>query len=137
MNHRKARALVLSVLIFCTCLALTLSLPTFAQSDHEQEQKQSDDASNPLRELHFRPLGPVGNRTASIVGEPGNPLVVYVGAAAGGIFKTENGGAAWRPVFDKQDVAAVGALAVSSVNHNLVWAGTGEPWLIRPFYPLG
>jgi photosystem II stability/assembly factor-like uncharacterized protein len=126
-----------AVLVFCTFLIATLCLPTFAQSEDEQQQSQPSDTSNPLRELHFRPLGPVGNRAASIVGEPGNPLVVYVGAAAGGIFKTENGGTSWRPVFDKQDVAAVGALAVSAVNHNVVWAGTGEPWLIRPFYPLG
>jgi len=124
-----------AILIFCAFLIAVLSLPAFAQS--EQEQKQPDDISNPFRKLHFRPLGPVGNRAASIVGEPGNPLVVYVGAAAGGVFKTENGGTTWRPVFDNEDVAAVGALAVSPVDHNLVWAGTGEPWLIRPFYPLG
>jgi photosystem II stability/assembly factor-like uncharacterized protein len=109
-----------------------LSLPAFAQSDDATK-----DTTNPFRHLHFRPLGPIGNRVASVVGEPGNPLVIYAGAAAGGIFKTEDGGVTWHPVFDDQDVAAVGALAVSPVQHNMVWAGTGEPWLIRPFYPLG
>ena len=118
----------LAILCLCLLTALALSLGSFAQS-HENE--------NPFRELHFRPLGPIGNRVASVVGEPGNPLVIYAGAAAGGIFKTEDGGVNWRPIFDHEDVAAVGALAVSAVNHNLVWAGTGEPWLIRPFYPMG
>jgi len=113
---------------FCVLSILALSLAAFAQS-HETE--------NPFRELHFRPLGPIGNRVASVVGEPGNPLVIYAGSAAGGIFKTEDGGVTWHPVFDHEDVAAIGALAVSPVNHNLVWAGTGEPWLIRPFYPMG
>jgi photosystem II stability/assembly factor-like uncharacterized protein len=125
-----------AILILCVFL-LGFSLPAFAQSDEEQGEKPSDDTSNPLRSLHFRPLGPVGNRAASIVGEPGNPLVTYVGAAAGGIFKTEDGGTSWHPVFDHEDVAAVGALAISPVDHSVVWAGTGEPWLIRPFYPLG
>jgi photosystem II stability/assembly factor-like uncharacterized protein len=121
-----------AVLIFCAIFVLSLGMHTFAQSDDA-----TSEAKNPFHELHFRPLGPIGNRAASIVGEPGNPLVIYVGAAAGGIFKTEDGGTTWHPVFDREDVAAVGALAVSSVDHNVVWAGTGEPWLIRPFYPLG
>ncbi len=123
-----------AILILCAFSTLALSLPLFAQSDQSQAQNSPQ---NPFRQLHFRPLGPVGNRAASIVGEPGNPLVMYVGAAAGGIFKTEDGGVTWHPVFDDQDVAAVGALALSPVQRNVVWAGTGEPWLIRPFYPLG
>jgi len=116
----------------CAFLILTLSLPALAQSEDATK-----DTANPFRHLHFRPLGPVGNRVASVVGEPGNPLVIYTGAAAGGVFKTEDGGVTWHPVFDDQDVAAVGALAISPPQHNVVWAGTGEPWLIRPFYPLG
>ncbi len=101
----KCRGALLSL---CTFSILALSLPLFAQSDQSQSQNSTQ---NPFRQLHFRPLGPIGNRAASIVGEPGNPLVIYVGAAAGGIFKTEDGGVTWHPVFDDQDVAAVGALA--------------------------
>jgi photosystem II stability/assembly factor-like uncharacterized protein len=122
-----------SFIIRVTLLLLVsvgISIPAFAQAS-------TSEAPNPFRHLHFRPIGPVGNRAASIVGEPGNPLVIYVGAAAGGIFKTEDGGTTWRPIFDNQDVAAVGSLAISQSQHNVVWAGTGEPWLIRPFYPLG
>ena len=48
----------------------------------------------------------LGNRAAAIVGEPGNPLVVYIGAASGGIWKTTDGGTRWKPVFDDQDVSA-------------------------------
>lgn len=98
---------------------------------------QAPEAQNPLRQLHFRALGPVGNRAAAIIGEPGNPLVMYVGAASGGIFKTEDGGTNWRAIFDGEDVAAVGALAMAPSQHSTIWAGTGEPWLIRPDYPMG
>ncbi|HEV2103291.1 MAG TPA: hypothetical protein VGR58_10995, partial [Candidatus Acidoferrum sp.] len=100
--------------------------------------KAQDDAqANPLAQLAYRFIGPVGNRADAIVGEPGNPAVVYVGAAAGGIFKTTDGGLDWKPIFDKQDVAAIGALAIAPSAHNIVWAGTGEPFLIRPDYPMG
>jgi photosystem II stability/assembly factor-like uncharacterized protein len=116
--------LIPAVACFCACTGNV----TFGQSADDQ---------NPLRQLHFRALGPVGNRAAAIIGEPGNPLVMYVGAASGGIFKTEDGGNVWRPIFDQQDVAAVGALAMAPSRHSTIWAGTGEPWLIRPDYPMG
>src|SRR5579884_193445 len=90
-----------------------------------------------LADLHWRFVGPYGNRAAAIAGEAGNPLVVYVGAAAGGIWKTENGGVNWTPVFDHEQVSAVGALAVSESDPRVVWAGTGETFVIRPFYPMG
>lgn len=117
-----------AIFAFCVLLVLAFAPAALAQS-HENH--------NPFSELHFRPLGPIGNRVASVVGEPGNPLVIYAGAAAGGVWKTEDGGVTWRAVFDHQDVAAIGALAVSPIDHNVVWAGTGETWLIRPFYPMG
>src|SRR6185437_6160037 len=90
-----------------------------------------------LAALHFRALGPEGNRVASIIGEPGNSAVVYIGAADGGIWKTTDGGTNWTPIFDGENVSAVGALAMAPSDHNVVWAGTGEPWLIRPYYTLG
>jgi photosystem II stability/assembly factor-like uncharacterized protein len=92
---------------------------------------------DPLKSLHFRHLGPIGNRASAIVGEPGNPLVIYIGAASGGIFKTANGGVKWTPVFDDQDVSSIGALAIAPSDHSIVWAGTGEPWLIRPDHAMG
>ena len=84
-------------------------------------------SSEALSALSFRHIGVVGNRIASVAGVPGNPLVYYAGAASGGLWKTDDGGTLWRPVFDDQDVHSVGALAVSSSDNQIVWAGTGEP----------
>jgi photosystem II stability/assembly factor-like uncharacterized protein len=92
---------------------------------------------NPFEQLKWRFIGPNGNRVAAVAGEPGNPMVAYAGAASGGIWKTENGGVTWKPIFDHEDVAAIGALAVAQSAHNVIWAGTGETWLIRPYYPMG
>ena len=86
-------------------------------------------APDELGGLEFRHIGPVGNRTLSVAGIPGNPDIYYAGAATGGVWKTEDGGIKWRPVFDDQDVHAIGALAVSESDPNIVWAGTGETFI--------
>ena len=77
-------------------------------------------------ELSFRHIGPEGNRVIAIAGHPGNPELIYAGAASGGVWKTTDGGLEWAPVFDGSDVSSIGALAVSLSDPNVVWAGTGE-----------
>ncbi len=82
--------------------------------------------------LQFRFVGPIrGNRVSAVLGEPGNPNVYFAGAASGGIFKTTDGGNHWEPVFDREPVQAIGALAMAPSDHQVIWAGTGEPWVIR------
>ena len=88
-------------------------------------------APNPLGALQYRFVGPQGNRDISVASVPGDPLVDYFGAASGGIWKTSNGGVSFRPIFEHEDVSAIGALAVAPSAPNVVWAGTGEPWIIR------
>lgn len=95
-----------------------LTCAAFAQID--------DDLLTPLR---WRHIGPIGNRVSAVVGVPGQPHVYYVGAASGGIFKTEDGGAHWTPIFDGQPAASIGSLAVAPSDPNVVWAGTGETFI--------
>ena len=83
--------------------------------------------SEQLGAMTYRHIGVVGNRIASVAGVAGDPLVYYVGAASGGLWKSEDGGTTWRPLFDDQDVHSIGALAVSLSDPQTVWAGTGEP----------
>jgi len=80
--------------------------------------------------LKFRAIGPsnMGGRVAEIVGIPGNPAVIYVATAAGGLLRTTNGGATWEPIFDKQDVLSLGSLAIEPSNPDVIWAGTGEAY---------
>jgi len=87
--------------------------------------------------LRYRFVGPEGNRAVAVAGEPGNPLVAYVGAASGGIWKTEDGGVHWRAVFDSEPAQAIGAIAVAPSAHNVLWAGTGETFFIRSTTALG
>ncbi|MGB6234416.1 MAG: hypothetical protein WBF46_13160 [Candidatus Acidiferrales bacterium] len=79
--------------------------------------------------LKYRYVGPKGNRVVAIAGVPGNLNVLFAGAATGGIWKTTDGGVHWNPIFDSQDVQSIGALAVAPSDPNIVWAGTGEPFI--------
>ncbi len=92
---------------------------------------------NTFSQLKFRFIGPDGNRAIAVVGEPGNPNVSYLGAASGGIWKTEDRGVNWKPVFDEMDDSSIGALAIAPSNHHQVWAGTGETFIIRPAHAVG
>jgi photosystem II stability/assembly factor-like uncharacterized protein len=89
--------------------------------------------------LKFRFLGPaVGNRISAAAGIPGNPNTYYVGAAAGGVWKSVNGGTSWVPISDDQiPVGAIGSLAVAASNPDIVWAGTGDSWPIRDADVMG
>jgi photosystem II stability/assembly factor-like uncharacterized protein len=79
--------------------------------------------------LRYRHIGPPGNRTSAVCGEPGNPLVYYVGAASGGIWKSTDGANTWFPIFDDQPAQSIGAIAIAPSDYNVVWAGTGEPFI--------
>jgi len=81
-----------------------------------------------LNNVKFRNLGPSvgGGRVAAVVGVPGDRNTYYVGAAAGGVWKTTDGGDSWEAVFKDQPTASIGALALAPSNPNVVWVGTGE-----------
>lgn len=105
-------------LLFCL-----LSAGALAQSAAQRP------AADPFSRLRWRFVGPTGNRVTSVAGIPGNPLVYYAGAASGGLWKTVDGGTHWQPVFDDQPVASIGSIAVAPSDPNVVWAGTGEPFI--------
>src|SRR5215216_4894768 len=106
--------------LLITLLAICFSIVSV------QAQETNKDILGALR---YRHIGPTGNRLTSVAGIPGQPNIYYVGAASGGIWKTTDGGVHWNPIFDGQPVSSIGALAIAPSNPNIVWAGTGEPWI--------
>jgi photosystem II stability/assembly factor-like uncharacterized protein len=106
-----------------------LALATLGSSLSFAQQTSNKPTVDPFQNLRFRNLGPAiaGGRVSSVIGIPGNAKIYYAGSAGGGIFKSEDGGATWKPIFENQATGSIGALALTPSNPNLVWAGTGEP----------
>jgi photosystem II stability/assembly factor-like uncharacterized protein/uncharacterized protein YukE len=115
MAKRKGAILLSTFVLLCLGLAALV--------------KGQQPAKDVLGALRYRYIGPVGNRLTSVVGIPGQPNIYYVGAASGGIWKTTDAGTHWEPIFDDQVVSSIGSLAIDPADPNVVWAGTGEPWI--------
>ncbi len=80
-----------------------------------------------LEGMRWREIGPFrGGRAIAVAGIPGDPNTFYFGAVAGGVWKTTDGGNTWTPIFDKQPVASIGAIAVAPSDPNVIYVGTGE-----------
>ncbi|MCE7993611.1 MAG: hypothetical protein HEP71_16625 [Roseivirga sp.] len=81
-----------------------------------------------IKNLNIRNVGPanMSGRITAIAGERRDPKTIYLGAASGGVWKSENGGSAWEPIFDEQPTQNIGALAIDQTNPDIIWVGTGE-----------
>ncbi|HKK25053.1 MAG TPA: hypothetical protein VJ941_05465 [Gracilimonas sp.] len=106
-----------------------LASPNLAEAQNIQSELYN--------QMKYRHVGPDGNRTIAVIGVPGDPSTILVGAASGGIWKTTDYGTNWEPVFEEQSASSISALAVSNSAPNEMWAGTGETFLIRPAHAMG
>ena len=106
-----------------------ISLPLAAQPARAAAALPAAIDSGALQSLSWRHVGPEGNRITSIAGVPGDRTTYYAGAASGGLWKTADGGVTWTAVFEEQPVSSIGSLAVAPSDPNVVWAGTGEPFV--------
>src|SRR5213593_4715453 len=90
-----------------------------------------------FRELRWRMIGPHrGGRTKAAAGIPDRPNVFYVGAVNGGVWKSDDYGRTWLPIFDDQPTGSVGALAVAPSKPDVIYVGSGEG-LQRPDLSTG
>lgn len=81
-----------------------------------------------VKNLKPRNIGPAGmsGRITAIDVVTSNPDIIYAGSASGGLWKSTSGGVTWKPIFDDQPTASIGAVAIQQSNPSVVWAGTGE-----------
>jgi photosystem II stability/assembly factor-like uncharacterized protein len=115
--------------LLALCVTSALPAQQHGATPPNQNPARRPPQPDPFR---FQMLGPAeGGRIAAITGVPGDLRVWYVGAASGGVWKSIDSGATFRPVFDSMRVQAIGALAVAPSRPATVWAGTGEAWAIR------
>jgi photosystem II stability/assembly factor-like uncharacterized protein len=101
------------------CLFFVLSV-TFSAAAEEIP-------SNILQAMQWRLIGPHrGGRITSVSGVPSDPNIYYVGTPGGGVWKTDDAGRVWKPIFDQRHVASIGALAVAPSDPRIIYVGTGE-----------
>jgi hypothetical protein len=90
-----------------------------------------------LSSLHWRSIGPYrGGRTRAVSGVPSQPSVFYIGVCNGGVWKTNDYGRTWKPIFDDQPTGSIGAIAVAPSDPNIVYVASGEG-LHRPDLSVG
>ncbi len=106
-----------------------------ATAERRLEAWQSQEARNqasPFRGMHWQALGPrnQGGRVETIDAVPGT-ATIWVGFGAGNVWKTDNDGLTWTPVFEHEPTFTIGDLDISDSNPNVVYVGTGENLLAR------
>ena len=81
-----------------------------------------------LKDMKPRNIGPGGmsGRVTAIDVVTKNPEIIYVGTASGGLWKSESGGVKWKPIFEKEATASIGAVTIQQSNPSVIWLGTGE-----------
>ncbi|HVA34562.1 MAG TPA: hypothetical protein VNG31_10470 [Candidatus Baltobacteraceae bacterium] len=94
-------------------------------------------AAQSYRSLSWRYIGPMrGGRTVAVSGVPSDPNLFYIASVNGGIWKSDDAGRTWDPIFDKEPTGSIGALVVSPSDPKIVYAGSGEG-LQRPDLAVG
>ena len=108
--------------------------PSTAQERMEswRTHQQLEDRSR-FRDLSWRALGPrfQGGRIESIAVPSGPSSVIYAGVGSGNLWKSENHGTTWKPIFEDQPAFAIGCVAVAPTDAQTVWVGTGEVLMAR------
>src|SRR6266481_6424249 len=108
-------------LLVVGCIAgLTAQMNATAQSAQHVDAKFFQD-------LRWRSIGPArAGRVVAVTGVRGEPETYYFGSVGGGVWKTNDAGRAWNPIFDSQPVASIGAIAIAPSNPEIIYVGSGE-----------
>jgi photosystem II stability/assembly factor-like uncharacterized protein len=102
-------------------LSMALLLSALSSSLQAQVPESS------YSDLHWRQLGPFrGGWATAVAGHPDKATTFFFGSADGGVWKTDNAGVTWKPLFEQQGSASIGALAIAPSNPDVIWVGTGQ-----------
>jgi photosystem II stability/assembly factor-like uncharacterized protein len=114
--------------LLISALLLLGAAGLYAQGRGEQQPAAAGPKAETFRGLKFRSIGPafLSGRIADIALHPHNNSVWYVAVGSGGVWKTENAGTTWTPIFDHEGSYSIGCVTLDPQNPEVVWVGTGE-----------
>jgi photosystem II stability/assembly factor-like uncharacterized protein len=137
VTFSRARALTGALFVIPLVFALASSDRTHAQGPAPTTSAPPIDVKLLAGELKWRSIGPYrGGRSKAITGVASEPNVFYMAAVNGGVWKTDDFGRTWTPIFDDQPTGSIGAIAVAPSDPNIVYVGSGEG-LARPDLSVG
>src|SRR5271165_1732729 len=109
------------------CRSLLLVLLSFIVLSSPSAADEPKGGPPQFKRLGFRSIGPAaGGRVCRAAGVPGDPLTYYAATAAGGMWKSTDGGARWKPIMDDMPTSTIGSLAIAPSDPNVIYAGSGE-----------
>jgi photosystem II stability/assembly factor-like uncharacterized protein len=117
-----------SIRFSCAVVTILVAAMVFSVPATAQEAKFDSDSISGLGARNIGSATMSGRISAVAAIKEDGRLTVYIGAASGGVWKSSNGGTTFKPVFDKEAVQSIGALAVDPQAPKTIWAGTGESW---------
>ena len=109
-----------------TCIFFLSLFITFGQKNKTKKSKSIQEVS--LDAFKLRNVGPafLSGRIADIKIHPLNKSIWYVAVGSGGVWKTENAGTTWEPIFDDETSYSTGCVTIDPINPDIIWVGTGE-----------
>lgn len=126
-----------SVLFFLAFSCLLNAQTTGAQKIAAFKQQQQLLLQSPYKNVVWRLAGPDtrSGRSTDVAGVTGNPNILYAAFATGGLWKSEDAGNTWKPLFDKEATQSIGNIAVAASDPNIIYVGTGEANIFRSSLP--
>src|SRR5438067_3340078 len=119
--HKSIRCFAVGMILAAVSLPLAMTAPA-------QDAKFDSDTISGLGARNIGSAAMSGRVAALAAVKENGRLTVYVGAASGGVWKSINGGTTFKPVFDKEAVQSIGAIAIDPQSPKTIWVGTGEAW---------
>ena len=113
------------ILTYLSMVTATFSaLPISPAQEHSTPSRIDEKFS---QELHWRSIGPHrGGRALAVTGVRGQPELFYFGSVDGGVWRSNDAGRTWNPIFDSQPIGSIGAIAVAPSNPDVIYVGSGE-----------
>src|SRR6478735_3769599 len=130
---RKLVVLLLPISLFAQQNTPTTGAEKLAAFAKQKQMMQQ----SPYKDLQWRLVGPDNRsgRSTDVAGVTGNPNIIYAAFATGGLWKTEDAGTTWKPIFDREATQSIGNIALAPSDPNILYVGTGEANIFRASLP--